>query len=117
MTILTGTDNLICNQGATLDVTWVASIDGTAINWTGYTAKAQVREYQSTNSDLIWSGTTANGGVILNAYGMVKLFATATTTNTFPVGVFRYDVELTAADGTVTRFMQGKFDVSPQVSA
>jgi hypothetical protein len=43
-----GLYDITCFQGADYDKTFTVSQDGTAINWTGYTARMQVR----TSSDV-----------------------------------------------------------------
>lgn len=109
--------NITAYQGATYNEIFVAAIDGTPINYTGYTGKMQIRKYQNKDSALIHSATTANSGLLLNSTGMVQPFISAATMDTLPAGNWFYDIELTDASGVVTRFLMGNFNISPQVSA
>ena len=105
---------IVCFQGATLDKTFTATNDGTAVNWTGYTAKLQVRRYP--DSELILSLSTGGLGITtLTNDGKVIITATATQTGAIVAGNYVYDLELTS--GTyVVRLVQGSFTVQAQVT-
>jgi hypothetical protein len=112
-----GTYNITCYQGATLDKTFTATNDGTAINWTGYTGKLQVRQYVNTTDSSLLTLTTGGGGITtLTNDGKIIITATAAQTGAIPAGNYVYDLELTS--GTyVVRIVQGRFTVDGQVTA
>jgi hypothetical protein len=105
---------IVCYQGATLDKTFTAAQDGTPINWTGYTAKLQVRRYP--DSDAVLTLATGGQGITtLTNDGKVSIVATATQTGAITAGNYVYDLELTS--GTyVVRLVQGAFTVQAQVT-
>jgi hypothetical protein len=116
MTYYPASHEILCLQGATFNPIYVSKIDGTAVNYTGYSGKMQVRKYQNTDSDLIYTFSTALGNLSLTSAGYVAPTATAAVTTAFPIGNYFYDIELTAPDGTVTRHMQGVFTIDGQVT-
>lgn len=87
---------------------------GSPKNLTGYSGELQIRE-SIDDATPITSLTSVNGGINISG-GVVRLRieASATTAFTFSSGV--YDLELTAPDGTVTRLVEGKVKVSPNVT-
>ena len=110
------TYNITCYQGATLDKTFTATNDGTPINWTGYTAKLQVRQYVNTSDTAVLTLTTGSGITALTNDGKVIITATATQTGAIAQGNYVYDLELTS--GTyVVRLVQGRFTVDGQVTS
>lgn len=116
MTYYPAEHEIKCLQGATFNPIYVSKIDGTAVNYTGYSGKMQVRRYQNSLSDLIFTFSTALGNLSLTSGGYVAPTATATETSVFPVGNFFYDIELTSPDSTVIRHMQGVFTIDGQVT-
>ena len=111
-----GLYNMTCYQGATFNPVFVSTIDDDPVDYTGYTAKMQVRQYQKDDSDLIITFDSASSGIALTSYGWVAPFATNTQTAALPLCNFFYDIELTAANGIVTRYLQGRFTVDGQVT-
>ena len=110
------TYNITCYQGATLDKTFTATNDGTPINWTGYTAKLQVRQYVNTSDTAVLTLTTGSGITALTNDGKVIITATATQTGAIAQGNYVYDLALTS--GTyVVRLVQGRFTVDGQVTS
>jgi len=72
-----------------------------------------------------FAGTAGTGGFFLNATsagvtagttGGIYAFADSATMKNVPKGQHFYDVELTATDGTVTRILEGRFRVAPDVT-
>ena len=117
-----GNLNMYCEQGATFtrELTW-SDEEEVAVPLAGYTARMQIRiKINSTN--IIHSLTTENSGIVLTSPGEIALYISATDTATFPTGTARegkdyfYDLELEAADGVVTRLLQGQFTISPEVT-
>jgi hypothetical protein len=108
-----GTYNkFVIYAGANWDKTLQVTIDGTPVNWTGYTARMQVKQYESSAAVL----TLTNGGGITlgGSAGTIALSMTAAQTVITP-GRYLYDLEL--INGTnVTRILQGKLTVDGQVT-
>lgn len=104
-------------QGATWSrrFTWKDSA-GVPVNFTTYTARMQIRS-QRAAPDFLVELTSANGGIVLGgAAGTVDLRQTAVQTAAFAWASGVYDLELVAADGTVTRFLEGEVEVSREVT-
>ena len=80
----------------------------------GYTGELQIRE---TIDDTLpkLTLTSVNGGIVISG-GVVKLRIEASATSAFDFSTGVYDLELTAPDGTVTRLVEGKVKVSPNVT-
>lgn len=111
-----GTYDLKIEQGATLSLTFTYQNEaGTPINLTNMTARAKIRE--DFGSAVVLELTTANGRITLGgALGTIALNVPATTTATLSApfeGV--WDLELVNG-ATVTRLLQGKAVVSPEVT-
>lgn len=106
--------NLICYQGATFDylLTWKTS--GTAVDLTGYTARMQVRE-DFTSSTAVLSLTNGSGITLGGTAGTILLATSAGTTAALAAGDYVYDLELVNSN-IVTRLVQGKFTVDPEVT-
>ena len=87
--------------------------DGTTIqNLTGYTATSQLRRnYTSTAYTTILATiqTPATGGVIV-------ISLTAVQTAALKSGRYVYDLQITAADSTVTRVIEGVITIRPEVT-
>lgn len=99
--------------GATWSRTFTWSIDGTAVNWTGYTAKLQVKEHL--NSTAVVTLTNGNGITLGGSAGTVQIDFTATQTGAVTAGQYIYDLELTSGS-TVYRVLQGKATFTGQVT-
>ncbi len=105
-------------QGATFDVTltWKTGDPATAVNLTTYTARMQLRSTVE-SSTVALELTDANGRLILGgAAGTIRLLLTATDTAALAQGGYAYDLELVTASGTVTRLVEGRVTVSPEVT-
>ena len=81
-------------------------------NLVGYTAAGQIRKH--------YTSTTAINFVITfsspRTLGVVNLTLTSTTTGTMEAGRYVYDVELTDANGGISRLVEGIATVTPQVT-
>jgi hypothetical protein len=111
------TNNFVIDQGANWFLTVVyKDSTGTAINLTGYTAALQIRDtYADSTTDL--SLTSPSGGItITGATGTIAITATAAQTGAIAAGSYVYDLEITSASGIVTRLIQGRISISPQVT-
>jgi hypothetical protein len=110
-------NNFVIDQGANWFVTVVYKDSaGTAIDLTGYTAALQIRDtYADSTTDL--SLTSPSGGItITGATGTIAITATAVQTAAIAAGTYVYDLEITSSGGIVTRLIQGKISLSPQVT-
>ena len=106
--------NQTIDQGTTYSKSiTVYETDGTTIqNLTGYTAASQLRKnYTSTASTTILSTiqTPATNGVIV-------LSLSSTQTAGLKSGRYVYDLQIAAADGTVTRVIEGVITIRPEVT-
>lgn len=123
--MLAGIYNITCQQGSTFSRTITFKYpdplspptDPTYLLWdfTGYTARMQVRRTVDSSTVLI-SLTTENGRITLGgATGIIELNITAADTAALTSsGV--YDLEIISGTGTVDRIMQGNFDLSQEVT-
>ena len=105
--------NQIIDQGSTFSkqIT-VYQTDGTTIqNLTGYTVASQVRKnYTSTN--FVTINATNNDPT----NGVIVMSLTATDTAGMKAGRYVYDLQITAADGTVSRTIEGIITIKPEVT-
>jgi len=105
--------NQVIDQGST----WSKQItvyqtDGTTIqNLTGYTVTSQLRKnYTST------AYTTINATNNSPTNGIIVMSLTAVQTAALKSGRYVYDLQITAADGTVTRVIEGVITFRPEVT-
>ena len=105
--------NQIVDQGST----WSKQItvyetDGTTVqNLTGYTVASQLRKnYTST------AYTPINATNNSPTSGIIIMSLTATQTAALKSGRYVYDLQITAADGTVTRVIEGVITLRPEVT-
>ena len=110
-----GKYNIVCPQGSTFNQEFTYSINDVLVDLTGYTAKMQVREkHTSTTAQLTL--TTENGGISLGgALGTFTVNISASDTSALFAKDYVYDLELISS-GTVTRIIEGKFIVTPEVT-
>ena len=105
--------NQIIDQGTTFSkqIT-VYETDGTTIqNLTGYTVSSQLRKnYTST------AYTTINATNNSPTNGIIVMSLTAVQTAALKSGRYVYDLQITAADGTVTRVIEGVITIRPEVT-
>lgn len=123
--MLAGIYNITCQQGSTFSRTITLKYpdpssppaDPTYLLWnfTGYTARMQVRRTIDSSTVLI-SLTTENGRITLGgATGIMELNITAADTATLTSsGV--YDIEIISSSGVVSRILQGDFTLSQEVT-
>ena len=64
-----------------------------------------------------WTFSTASPGIaIISTLGEIYVHATATQTGSIVAGEYVYDMEITSASGIVTRLVQGRATLRPQVT-
>jgi hypothetical protein len=113
--MIPGKYNMVCPQGSTFNKQLTYSINDVVVNLTGYTARMQVRE-KHTSTALQLSLTTENGGILLGgALGTITVKTTATATGALIAKDYVYDLEILSGS-TVTRIIEGKFIVTPEVT-
>lgn len=111
-----GRYNFVCPQGSTFDTTLTWKIGETPVNVTGYSARLQVRETYDA-SEYVVNLTDLNGGITLGgSAGTINLYINASDTSTFITGDHVYDLEVIATDSTVTRLIEGRFNITPEVT-
>jgi len=107
--MLPGTLNITIPQGT--DQTLSFTIVGYDLRT--YTAKLQARkDYGATDAFVT---LTNSAGISLGNGSFTWTFTNAQT-NTFPLGRWVYDFEITSSGGQVTRLVQGALTVTPQVT-
>lgn len=114
--MIPGKYNMVCPQGSTFSQELTYSINSVNVNLTGYSARMQVRE-KHTSTSTILSLTTANGGISLGgSAGTITITISATTTAGLAAKEYVYDIELVSSSSIVTRIIEGKFIVTPEVT-
>lgn len=104
-------------QGSTLlkPIVWKDST-GTPVNLTGYSARMQVRQSVA-STDILLEMSTANNKISIDpSSGKITLIFSAATTAAITWKRGKYDLELTSADGTVTRLIEGQITVSQEIT-
>jgi hypothetical protein len=114
--------NLLIQQGTTYSARIaVKDADAAAINLSGYHTRGKARHsYGSTGvlidlAPAVVSGSPANWDSL--ASGLVDIALSASSTASLPVAQGVYDVEMYNDAGTVTRILQGKVLISPEVTS
>lgn len=104
-------------QGATLRKPFVwKDSTGAVVNLTGYTAKMQVRRSVA-SEEVLLELSNVNGRIAITPLeGKVELIFSAATTEDIDWRRGKYDLELTAADGTVTRLIEGEISISREIT-
>lgn len=111
---MAGSYNIVIDQGATWNFNFTVDTDGTPWNLTSYSLEMMVKEsYASTTAMLT---LPADGTVTMNSSGQVSISVPASKTTTMTAGRWYYDIELTSAGDEVTRILEGRFIVNPQVT-
>ena len=110
-----GSYDILCEQGATfLRVLEVTDSVGDPINYSGYTARMQVRR-RVDSDDVIIELTTENGRISMNSSGQIVLSISATDTADIQTGGV-YDLEIINSSNEVERLIQGNFTLSLEVT-
>ena len=112
--------DLVIEQGSTFrkTLTWKTGTPSVPVNLTGFTARLQFRTSPSaaTTTLSLTDVASAAGQIILGGVlGTVEVYIKHTTTESL-VGGGAYDLELAAPNTDVTRLLQGKYSVSPNIT-
>lgn len=112
-----GRYNIKIEQGATFRFEIVYRDSNSAIvNLTGFTARMQIRPIPSSTTILV-NASTANGKIVITpSQGRIVVTLSATETAALDFTTARYDLEIEATDGTVTRLIEGVVTLSPEVT-
>lgn len=109
--------DITIEQGATWRTTLtVKDATGTTVDLTGYTARMQIRPSVESTTVLLELNTTGSGITVTGPAGQIALLITATATTGINWTGAVYDLELTAPSGDVTRLLQGRVTLSPEVT-
>ena len=114
--ITPGLFDITAYQGADFDQQFMVSQGGTALNWTGFTARMQVREAADSTATLLNLNTDGSGIVLGGTAGTITVVVTSTQSAAIPSGSFAYDLELVSSGNQVTRLLQGSFNVVGNVT-
>jgi hypothetical protein len=126
--VLAGNYNMTCQQGSTFRRTIEIEQPNLAedptgqtfepFDLSGYSARMQVRRTIDSAS-FILELTTQNGALTINptedAVNQIYIDVSASVTASVDAGGV-YDIEIINPDGTVSRVLQGIFNLSPEVT-
>jgi hypothetical protein len=110
--------DLNCYQGANFDYALTWQTGGTAVNLSGYSARMQVRDSYDAGTAIV-SLTSGTGITLGGTAGSIALELSATQTAALdgtPNSQYIYDLELVSGAGYVTRLVEGRFYVYPEVT-
>lgn len=105
-------------QGATFDYPMTMTDDyGNPVNLTGWTFRMQLRSSVSSGT-IVLSLTTANSRIVIDdeTLGKFRLLVSATDTESVAAGYYVYDLEAVKPGGEVIRLIEGKMQVTAQVT-
>ncbi len=108
---MSGKYNIVAEQGATFNLNFRVETDGTPWNLTGYTFAMQVRR-SANDANTLLNITSAT----MTSVGHVSATVSAATMADVPAGRWVYDIELTSSGAQVTRILEGRFIVTPEVT-
>lgn len=111
---MAGVYNPTTVKGDTFRLNFTVATDGVNWNFTGYTAKFEVR--QSASSSTLVASAYTGDGITMNSSGYVQIVIPAADMD-IPVGKYSYDFEVTSAGNEVTTLLSGKLIVEPSVTA
>lgn len=114
--MIPGKYNMVCPQGSTFSQELTYSINSVVVDLAGYTARMQVRDSHTSDTTRL-DLTTENSGIVLGgSAGTITISITASATAALTPREYVYDLELISGSGIVTRIIEGKFIVTPEVT-
>lgn len=94
--------------------TITAKENGVGIDFTGWSAKAEVRN--AISNDVAVTLTSPSSGITLNSSGVITLTMTAAQTNGL-LGEYRYDLQMTNPSGAIKTYTFGTITVANDYTA
>ena len=113
--MIPGKYNIVCPQGSTYVQQFTYSIDNDPVDLTGYGARMQVREKYVSKTAIV-SLDTDSGIVLGGASGTIDVEISSGVTELIVAKDYVYDLELISPSNIVTRLIEGKFIVTPEVT-
>lgn len=108
--------NFSLDQGSDKVVYFVLRDKSGPIDLSGYSAAMQVRRYAFSEA-AIDTLTTCNGRLLIDGpAGEITAKFNHANTEQYPGDTVLYDIELESPDGAITRILEGKIKVSPEVT-
>jgi hypothetical protein len=111
---MSGTHNIVAEQGATFHFNFTVKTNDVVWNLSTYSARMQVRNSTASTTKLLDLSSPTD--IVLTSLGHVSVTVNATTMAALPFGRWVYDLELESAGGEVTRLLEGRFIVTPEVT-
>jgi len=104
--------NLTADQGSDFisEIT-VEDYNGNVSNISNYTARGQVRRTYLSSTAVDFNATVSNP-----TSGELTIELTSAQTSAMKAGRYVYDVEIVSSGGTVTRVVEGQFEIMPSVT-
>lgn len=114
LSIVSGALDIIAAQGKTWTiVVTVKDGGGNLIDFTGYSARWQVRSEASSSTPVL--SLTNGSGITLGANGVITLTASAAQTAAIPASGYVHEIELTDPSGAKPPFLAGSLKVVAEV--
>ena len=113
--MIPGKYNMICPQGATFsqELTWL--VNEVPVNLTGFLARMQVRE-KHTSPTTVLSLVSPSNITLGASAGTIDINVSASATAQLVPKEYVYDVEMVSSSNIVSRIIEGKFIVTPEVT-
>ena len=113
---MTAIHNFSLDQGSDKVVYFVLRDKSGPIDLSGYSAAMQVRRYAFSEA-AIDTLTTCNGRLLIDGpAGKITAKFNHANTEQYPGDTVLYDIELESPEGAITRILEGKIKVSPEVT-
>lgn len=110
------TRNYVVPQGADYPIRLRYKVDNVVVNLTGATIRGQLRKTHSSPEAALVC-TLANGKAYLDiATGLFGITLIGTDTSTLEPTTYVYDIEVLLPNGDITRAIQGKITLTPEVT-
>ena len=107
--------NFTCPQGSTFRRTITYKIDDVPVNLSGYQGRLQVRESHD-STDYIVSLINGNGITMGGSAGTIDILIADSVTSGFITGDHVYDLEIKSSGSITDRIIEGRFNVTPEVT-
>lgn len=109
-----GKYNIVCPQGSTFSQDLTYRVNDALVDLSSYEIRMQVREKYTSTSAVVSLDRIA--GITVPSLGTIRITVAATTTATWIPKEYVYDIELVSPSGVVSRILEGKFIVTPEVT-